>query len=465
MGNDVVSTSGGNVHRLANALQSLSLLTTSFLIAEREANPELGRGFVTIPGVEQLFGTARHNSGAIVIAYMPDVLPSEVEAWSQYSKEKQGWIEESLSIVNVTDSILPNIWTNPEEERFRALTEVESTCDIQGRRKLMSEEARAQRVPVESDAGPFSPVWTFSPPPRADDFGIVNFDMRFNPVFRNAVEYISATKSPTFLDVCNHAALFDNQEYGDSLQTVVVFPVFEGYDRKTADVVGHLIAVIPWDVLYQDIMLHVTPPMRTVVENTCHQVFTFEIVGRNGRLIVDEDLHDTDFEHMVVVDSYMHLEEHDTFYGETEGDMQVLNRRSEEVQDKTCRYTVSVYPTTAYMDAYVTSKPVWYVLVVLGAFFMTSLFFVVFDRFVRKRTDKVMSVALKQNAIVSSLFPKGVQEKMMAEADQNTRLSKMGKAGIKSFLSADNESGDLSKDAVAVVSKPIAGRKKWMAVA
>jgi hypothetical protein len=477
MGNDVIDLSGSNVHRLANVLQSLSLLTTSFLIVEREENPDQGRGFVTIPGFEQHFGTARQNSGAIVLAYLPDVQPSEVEAWNQYSNEKQGWIEESLSIVNATDSILPSIWTNPEEDRFRALTEQEeSTCGVPGRRMLMSEDERTQRVPVESASGPFSPVWTFSPPPRAEDVGIVNFDMRFNPIFRNAVDYISATKLPTFLDVCNHVALFDHQEYGDTLQTVVVFPVFDGYDRETADVVGHLIAVIPWEVFYQDIMLHDSPPMRAVVESTCHQVFTFEIKGRIGTLVAETDLHDKAFENMAVVDSFSHLDHDDAFYGDAGGGTQVegdshgdervdLNRRSEEILDTTCRYTVSVYPTTAYMDTYVTTKPVWYAIVVLGAFFMTSLFFVVFDRFVRKRTEKVMSVALRQNAIVSSLFPKAVQAKMMAEADQNDRLSKMGKAGIKSYLNTANESGDFKKDVMAVASKPIAGKRRWVVVA
>jgi hypothetical protein len=102
---------------------------------------------------------------------------------------------------------------------------------------------------------------------------------------------------------------------------------------------------------------------------------------------------------------------------------------------------------------------------VLGAFFVTSLFFIVFDRFVRKRTEKVMSVALRQNAIVSSLFPRAVQAKMMAEADQNDRLSKIGKAGIKSYLNADNESGDFNNDMMAVTSKPIAGKPSWVVLA
>jgi len=61
-------------------LHGLSLLTTSFLITEHEENPDLGKGFVTIPAVEDHFGTARENSGALVIAYSPIVPTLEVEA-------------------------------------------------------------------------------------------------------------------------------------------------------------------------------------------------------------------------------------------------------------------------------------------------------------------------------------------------------------------------------------------------
>ena len=68
-----------------------------------------------------------------------------------------------------------------------------------------------------------------------------------------------------------------------------------------------------------------------------------------------------------------------------------------------------------------------------------------------------MNVALKQNAIVSSLFPKNVQIKMMAEADENDKLGKVGRAGIKSFLNSDKQTGTTEKEAL-VSTKPIAGK-------
>jgi hypothetical protein len=359
-----------------------------------------------------------------------------------------------------------------------------STCGVLvGRRKLMSEEEQEQRVPVEPDTGPFSPVWMLSPPPRPDDVGIINYDFRVNSVFRNAVDYISDSKLPTFLDVCNYASLFDKHEYGDRLQTAMVFPVFDGYDRETSNVVGNLIAIVPWDVFYRDILLQGSPPVIAVHENTCHQVFTFELHGHYGELLAEEDVHEEAFEDMVVRSSHSHLEDHGDYYEDLDGvndedggttaiatttnsdartraleDEFYDEQESRHIDNRTCSYTIAVYPTKEFQDTHITTDPILFACMVLAVFLLTSLLFVVFDRIVRKRTEKVMSVALKQNAIVSSLFPKSVQAKLMAEADQNEKLGKLGKAGIKSFLNANTALGEPNNDATVAKSKPIAGR-------
>jgi Adenylate and Guanylate cyclase catalytic domain len=448
LADDILEVSDNNVQRIFNMLHSLSLLTTSFLISEHKVKPDLGKGFVTIPDVEEHFGTARQNSGALVIAYMPEVSPSELEAWNQYSKEKQEWIQASLGSVNVTDFILPNIWAVPSEEGTR---ELESTCSALGSRG-QSDEAKANRIPVEPDTGPFSPLWTFSPPPLADDVSIVNYNLRVRPALQEAIDYIAATKQPIFLDVCDHSASLNNQAHPENLQTVVVFPVFAQYNEEASDVVGHLVAVFPLEVFFQDILLDDSPPLRAVVENTCNQVFTFEIMGPDATLLSEEDLHDKTFTDMAIMSSFASIhedaEDHDH------------SRRSQEIDSRTCQYTLTIYPTKAMHHDNITKNPVIFAMVVVGVFFLTSLLFVIFDCYVRKRTEKIMNVALKQNAIVSSLFPKNVQIKMMAEADQNDKLGKVGRAGIKSFLNSDKQSEMDDKGALGS-SKPIAGKYEW----
>ena len=449
LANDIIDISDSNIKKILNVLQSLSLLTTSFLITEHEANPNLGKGFVTIPDVEEHFRVARETSGALVIAYLPEVSPSEVEGWNQYSQEKQGWIQESHGSVYVTDAIVPTIWETPSDERIRALADVGSTCGVLGQPKYMSDDARADRIPVEPDLGPFSPVWTFSPPPLADNVEIVNYNLRASLVLQKAVEYIAANKQPTFLDVCNRAAWFDNQEHSETPQAVVALPVYVGYDQETSDVVGHLVAIIPWEVALQDIIPDDTDSLRIVLENTCDELFTVEVKGPDAMFLSADDLHDETYADLAIRSPFANI--HD------EIDDNHISRRAEESNAQTCPYSITIYPTRAFEEGYFSEEPIIFASVVVGVFFVTTILFVIFDCYLVERTERVMDVALKQNAIVSSLFPQNVQAKMMAEADQNEQLGKLGKAGIKRFLHADKENGETNQEAMTS-SKPIAGK-------
>jgi hypothetical protein len=286
------------------------------------------------------------------------------------------------------------------------------------------------------------------------------------------VDFVSETKRATFLDVCNYASLFDHPEYGDILQTALTFPVFDGFDPETANVVGNLIAVFAWEVFSRNILLQTTPSVVAVHESTCHQVFTFELQGYYGGLLEEKDVHDKAFEHMAVRGLYSHIDDPIRFYkdldGNSHGHIDALaedmedelydEEESQEIDNRTCSYTIAVYPTKEFQDTHITTDPILFACMVLAVFLLTFLLFAVFDRIVRKRTEKVMNVALKQNAIVSSLFPKSVQAKLMAEADQNEKLGKLGKAGIKTFLNANKDLGDVNNDAMVAKSKPIAGR-------
>jgi hypothetical protein len=75
-----------------------------------------------------------------------------------------------------------------------------------------------------------------------------------------------------------------------------------------------------------------------------------------------------------------------------------------------------------------------------------------------------MATAERQNAIVSSLFPKGFQAKVLQQMEaDNNRLSKTGKAGIKNFLFDSNvyggAEGGTSKE-LSVNDKSMDGHKR-----
>jgi class 3 adenylate cyclase len=122
-------------------------------------------------------------------------------------------------------------------------------------------------------------------------------------------------------------------------------------------------------------------------------------------------------------------------------------------------FTITVYPTEEFESNYKTNEPIFYTLAVLGIFTFTILAFFFFDCMVQRRQTSIMTTALRQNALVSSLFPKNIQKQLMADLDaEAVAKNKSGKAGLRSFLNeeAANEDNPDAPSADGFKSKPIA---------
>lgn len=66
-------------------------------------------------------------------------------------------------------------------------------------------------------------------------------------------------------------------------------------------------------------------------------------------------------------------------------------------------------------DIYLTDAPVYYAVVVAAVLLIGVMIFAVYDWYVEMRQHQVSTVALQSNAIVSSLFPKQVKDKLYGE--------------------------------------------------
>jgi len=70
---------------------------------------------------------------------------------------------------------------------------------------------------------------------------------------------------------------------------------------------------------------------------------------------------------------------------------------------------------------------------------MAMLVFVVYDILVQRRQELVMRTATNANAVVSSLFPSSIQQRMLQDAEEQRALRKGNsgkgdKADLKNFL-------------------------------
>lgn len=339
-------------------------------------------GFLTMPDVEAHLGVARNVTGSLLVSYLPLVKSEDYALWEQYSVSKQGWIREANQNASaIPDPIYPHIWSTSAEDR-RSLQS--SQCSSLGRRL----ETDMERIDRKPDQGPFAPVWTFSPPPPPHDSSIINFDMIEKPVFKKAVNFIQYTRKPVFLDVCTQTKWFGESapDRENDPQTVVVYPVFADV-VPGAEIVGHLVAVIPWNVFFEKILSADTTPITVVLENTCNEVFSYSVEGSDAIFLAEEDAHETKFNSYVVQDIF--------------ADFANPKELRDQGIGEHCVYTISVYPTTATIDAHISFQPVLYTAVVVAIFFFTSLVFILYDVFVKRRQDKLLANAARTNEIVS----------------------------------------------------------------
>jgi class 3 adenylate cyclase len=141
-----------------------------------------------------------------------------------------------------------------------------------------------------------------------------------------------------------------------------------------------------------------------------------------------------------------------------------------------CPYNLTVYPSQTLEDEYVTYKPALYTFLIALAFLLISAVAITYDCVVQRRLKTVLDSALESRAIVSSLFPANVRDRLF-EDDGNGKVQKKertfgesaddknsdkdrilashpAKLRLKNFLD-EGPAGDVP-DANILQSKPIA---------
>jgi class 3 adenylate cyclase len=140
-----------------------------------------------------------------------------------------------------------------------------------------------------------------------------------------------------------------------------------------------------------------------VIENACNQAFTYRINGRSTVLEGFGDIHDGSFEEFAKV-----------FEIST---VQASNSAIPMNQDF-CPYTLTVYPSEELESGFLTYRPALYTSVVALAFLVIFAVAVTYDCVVRRRLKAVMNTALESRAIISSLFPENVRDRLFVEQNE-----------------------------------------------
>jgi len=114
-----------------------------------------------------------------------------------------------------------------------------------------------------------------------------------------------------------------------------------------------------------------------------------------------------------------------------------------------CVYYFHVYPTSEFEERYHDKLPALATMLVAAVFFFLFFAFLLYNRFVERRDQKMKSAVKKTTGIVSSLFPENVRDRILEEAipvESNKGL-------LSSFLGKETE---VTVDPTSSAAKPIA---------
>ncbi|CAB9511106.1 Receptor-type guanylate cyclase gcy [Seminavis robusta] len=197
---------------------------------------------------------------------------------------------------------------------------------------------------------------------------------------------------------------FHTDSKADNPHSFMYHPVYKRVREPGSGVVATVTASVAWDASMRNLLPSNVRGILCVVENTCDQVFTYEINGKDAIYLGSGDMHNPKYDHLeVMVDLSMHT--HPNFTT-TPGH---------------CQYSMHVYPTETFEGDYTTAMPITFAVVVLASFITVALVFIIYDWFVKRRNKELSKTAARSDRLVSSLFPGDIKSKVLEQHDDTDR--------------------------------------------
>lgn len=433
-----------NVEHRLSAMDAMGAGVTSHAKSSGSTFPN-----VTIPDYEVRAATLRTQTDSIFSFWLPLVTDDERRGFEAYAQINQGHMfqsymaEEGLRQYQDIVFGINTTETQATEERAEEATEQEAEVTGNGIRNRQLHVAPMDVHPVvheeiwgrlqedggppehEGD-GPFMPVWQVSPVIPLPSLYLFNFlaylDLApmLNQVLdtgKAALSYLQTDHTGSSTEELIRLMLTMGQYRHEDVAykmdsdplTQVAYPVFDSFDPTTKKVAGVIITTIFWRLLFTNVLPKSVQGVICVLSNTLGNKATYRLDGRTATYLGEGDLHDTKYDDMAFTRDISE-------YILERTKIEAASYTSVELDGGYTSYRIHVYPSEDMESTYVTTEPIVYAVVVACVFLFTSLVFMFYDWLVEKRQKKVMDKAVKSTAVVTSLFPEAVHERLFADA-------------------------------------------------
>jgi len=410
--------------------------------------------FVALSSFQQRSFSARSNSGMLQVSINAWVNDWDREEWERYVvEEDSAWIQQAQNyqeFVGIDEYIV----------NYGA----EFNVGVDSQPIAAYGATNGENEPVEDNSGPYLPFWEMSPLLRNDD---VNIDILKDeshatharlcletqsvvlgsPERRPAGSMDDAPNSPTsrFASLLSIAEQEEVEYEGDPM-TVVYLPIFDSFE-SSRKVVALMLGTFNWGRYFKNILPPNVQGIDVVLRNPCYEAFTYRVSSSEVRPLGRGDLHEDEYDKFGVTSLPLET-----------GTVADGTRDGLKFHDYECKYQISVYPSTTFADTYDSSTPAIITFAVAIIFSFAILMFFVYDRLVERRQKLVLHKAVQSTAIVSSLFPKNVRDRLLQTAndkDNNNATSEhqqstaFKNSRLKSLLGQDGQTEDDNAQPIA----------------
>eukprot|EP00934_Nitzschia_sp_Nitz4_P008929 Nitzschia sp. Nitz4//scaffold100_size80364//3224//7079//NITZ4_005332-RA/size80364-augustus-gene-0.10-mRNA-1//-1//CDS//3329532058//8919//frame0 len=408
---DVSTHNADNIFKVAHGV---STSITSMALSTNQVFP-----YVTIPHFEIRGEQYLNVTNAALLAFSPTV--TDLDAWNAYAQTNQGWLLDSYA------------WRGLEFEP-------EDINDM-----FYVDEELGAHIPETTGQEKYGPLWMSSRAPL--DTGVINGNLMRDSLYGPLFDLMEDVEGPVLSQVIDPSPLFGTESLLDSddflvhPESMFLEPVFDSFDASNRTVVGATISILPWDAYFSNLLHDGAEDVVCVLSNTCGDVFTYRVNGNTAIYLGPGDQHNTAYNYMGV----------EVPFGPS------LTLTDDDANDVYCRYSIFIYPTAELEESYHSNQPAVLTTTVVLIFAFTMLVFVVYDYLVQRRQDRVHAAALKSNAIVTSLFPAEVRDRLFqhnslpeqnpgggSKALKRNSYDGTAKYRLKNYLDDDNQSNEFA---------------------
>jgi Adenylate and Guanylate cyclase catalytic domain len=223
----------------------------------------------------------------------------------------------------------------------------------------------------------------------------------------------------------------------------------DGYNPSNHNVVGLIGAPMYFRSLIQELLPQGSDGIHVVFDNSCASPFTYEIDGPVSKYLGVGDLHQKAYDDMG----------HDTKLYDLAGSQKTALYTGARADRDFCPMTLRIYPSDVMKASFTSKNPKIFTVAVIFIFAFTTLVFFLYDAMVERRQKKVMRTAVRSSAIVSSLFPSSVRDRLDPEAQKaklDALVPETAQRKLQSFLRASKNSSDMSCQKTSFSGAPIA---------